>query len=166
MDKATLLWLSVARGGAAGGSNNDPKLMASEQNYGAEAELTYELGYRGSLWSERAKMSAAAFYNDWRNAQIGGPANTPESSDYITRNIRGITTPGFEWSADLRIASRWSAALGYAYDNPRFKSGSEDIGGISFCGLSARNTTSNPLYVRPLSGTNAGSVAPSALCRR
>jgi iron complex outermembrane recepter protein len=140
---ASLLWLSVARGGAAGGSNNDPKLMASEQNYGAESELTYELGYRGTFWSERVKVFAAAFYNDWSNAQIGGPANTPGSTDYIIRNIKGITTPGFEWSADLKIAARWSAAVGYVYDNPRFKSGSEDIGGISFCGISAGNVTSN-----------------------
>jgi hypothetical protein len=35
------------------------------------------------------------------------------------------------------------------YDNPRFKSGSEDIGGISFCGLSAGNTTSNFCTVGP-----------------
>jgi iron complex outermembrane receptor protein len=147
--RASLLWLSVARGGAAGGSNNDQKLMASEQNYGAESEVTYELGYRGSLWSERARVFAAAFYNDWRNAQIGGPANTPGSTDYIIRNISGMTTPGFEWSTDLKVAARWSATLGYVYDNPRFKSGSEDIGGISFCGLSAASTTSNFCTVGP-----------------
>jgi outer membrane receptor protein involved in Fe transport len=117
--------------------------MASEQNYGAESEWTYELGYRGSWWSDRAKVFAAAFYNDWRNAQIGGPANTPGSTDYIVRNISGTTTPGLEWSANVKIAARWSASLGYEYDNPRFKSGSEDVGGISFCGLSAGNTTSN-----------------------
>jgi outer membrane receptor protein involved in Fe transport len=147
--QTSLLWLSAARGGAAGGSNNDPKLMPSELNYGAESELTYELGYRASLWSERARVFAAAFYNDWSNAQIGGPANTPGSMDYITRNIRGITTPGFEWSVDVKIAAGWSTALGYVYDNPRFKSGSEDIGGISFCGLSAGNTTSNLCTVGP-----------------
>ena len=149
VDQTSLLWFSIARGGAAGGSNNDPRLMASEQNFGAETELTYEWGYRSSFWSERAQVFAAAFYNDWRNAQIGGPANTPGSSDYITRNIKGITTPGLEWSADLKIASRWSAQLGYVYDNPRFKFGSEDIGGISFCGLTAGNTTSNLCTVGP-----------------
>jgi iron complex outermembrane receptor protein len=147
--QSSLLWLSVARGGAAGGSNNDPKLMASEQNYGAESEVTYELGYHGALWSERAKLMAVAFYNDWRNAQIGGPANTPGSTDYIIRNIKGMTTPGFELSVDLKIAAHWSTMLGYVYDNPRFKSGSEDIGGISFCGLSAGNTTSNFCTVGP-----------------
>jgi iron complex outermembrane receptor protein len=149
VNQASLLWLSVARGGAAGGSNNDPKLMASERNFGAESEVAYETGYRGSLWSDRARVFVAAFYNDWRNAQIGGPANTPASSAYIIRNIKGMTTPGFEWSADVKIAARWSATLGYLHNNPRFKSGSEDIGGISFCGLSKGNTTSNLCTVGP-----------------
>jgi iron complex outermembrane recepter protein len=147
---ASLLWLSVARGGAAGGRNiNYRELMPSEQRYGAESELTYELGYRGSLHEERLKLFAAAFYNDWRNAQIGGPSNTPGSGDYIIRNIKGMTTPGFQVSADLRLAARWSAMLGYTYDNPRFKSGSEDIGGISFCGLSGVSRTSNFCTVGP-----------------
>ena len=146
---SALLWVSFARGGAAGGSNDDTKLMPSEQTYGAESELTYELGYRASAWTERLNFSATAFYNDWRNAQIGGPANTPGSTDYIIRNIKGMTTPGFELSTKLKIAARWSAALGYVYDNPRFKSGSEDIGGISFCGLSDGNTTSNFCRVGP-----------------
>jgi hypothetical protein len=94
-------------------------------------------------------VTATTFYNDWRNAQIGGPANTPGSTDYIVRNIAGMTTPGFEWQTEAKLAQRWFATFGYVWDRPRFRAGSEDVGGISFCGLSASSSTSNFCTVGP-----------------
>jgi iron complex outermembrane recepter protein len=140
---AGLIWPSVARGETAGGSNGVPTLIPSELNFGPEFEWTYELGVRSLLWSDRVNLSATAFYNDWRNAQIPGPSNTPNYQDSIIRNIRGITTPGAEFLADINITRALIAALGYTYDDPRFKSGSEDYGGTRFCGVTAGNTTSN-----------------------
>ena len=140
---AGLVWLSVARGETAGGSNGVPTLIPSELNYGPESLWTYELGFRGSLWGERVNLSATAFYNDWRNAQIPGPSNTPDYDNSIIRNVHGITTPGAEFTANIKITPSLGAALGYTYDDPRFKSGSEDYGGSRFCGVTAGNTTSN-----------------------
>jgi iron complex outermembrane receptor protein len=142
-----LVWLSVARGETAGGSNGGsgvPTLIPSERNFGPESEWTYEWGFRAALWSNRINFSATAFYNDWRNAQIPGPSNTPGYDfNSIIRNVRGITTPGAEFSAIIKVTRSLSAALGYTYDDPRFKSGSEDYGGSRFCGVTAGNTTSN-----------------------
>jgi iron complex outermembrane recepter protein len=146
---AGLVWLSVARGETPGGSNGVPTLIPSEQEFGPESEWTYELGFRGPLWSERVNFSATAFYNDWRNAQIPGPSNTPGYNNSVIRNIRGIITPGAEFAANIKITRSLSAALGYTYDNPRFKSGSEDYGGSRFCGVTAGNTTSNFCILGP-----------------
>jgi iron complex outermembrane recepter protein len=146
---AGLVWLSVARGETPGGSNGVPTLIPSEREYGPESEWTYELGFRGPLWSERVNFSATAFYNDWRNAQIPGPSNTPGYNNSVIRNIRGIITPGVEFAANIKITQSLSAALGYTYDDPRFKSGSEDYGGSRFCGVTAGNTTSNFCILGP-----------------
>lgn len=142
-DAKGLVWLSVARGETAGGSNGVPTLIPSELNYGPESEWTYELGFRDALWRDRVKFSATAFYNDWRNAQIPGPSNTPGYNNAVIRNVRGITTPGAELLADIKLTGSLSTALGYTYDRPRFKTGSEDYSGSRFCGLTAGNTTSN-----------------------
>jgi iron complex outermembrane recepter protein len=144
-----LLWASVARGATAGGSNHDARLMASEQNYGAESEWTYETGFRGSLWGQRLSLSATAFYNDWRNAQIPGPSNTPDVDDFIVRNIHGIRTPGVEAQASFKPSDSLSVTSAYTYDHPRFKSGSEDYGGGRFCGLSAHSVSSNFCTIGP-----------------
>jgi outer membrane receptor protein involved in Fe transport len=42
-----LAWVSVARGESPGGSNGDPTLMPSEQDYGPESDWAYEMGFRG-----------------------------------------------------------------------------------------------------------------------
>jgi iron complex outermembrane receptor protein len=138
-----LMWLSFARGGTAGGSNGNSTLIPSERHYGAESEWTYEMGFRGALLQEHVNLSATAFYNDWRNAQIPGPSNTPGYNDAIIRNVNGIRTPGVEFTIEVKIARILSMAAGYTYDDPRFKSGSEDYGGTRFCGVTAANTTSN-----------------------
>jgi iron complex outermembrane receptor protein len=143
-----LAWASVARGESPGGSNGDPALMSSEQNYGPESDWTYELGFRGPLF-ERVQLSAALFYYDWQHAQIPGPSNTPGNSDFITRNINGIRTKGLDWSVQFIPATYWSASLGYTYVDPRFKSGSEDFGGIRYCGLASYSTTSNFCTIGP-----------------
>ena len=155
---AGLVWLSVARGETPGGSNGVATLIPSERNFGPESEWTYELGYRGSLLNERVTLSATAFYNDWRDAQIPGPSNTPDYDNSIIRNIRGIVTPGAELLSNIMITQSFSAALGYTYDDPRFKSGSEDYGGSRFCGVTAGNTTSNFCTLGPSRVLTPGSV--------
>jgi iron complex outermembrane receptor protein len=158
-DVAGLVWLSVARGETAGGSNGGLALIPSEREFGPESEWTYELGFRGPLWSEHVNLSATAFYNDWCNAQIPGPSNTPGYQNSVTRNVRGITTPGAELTAEINITRSLGAALGYTYDDPRFKSGSEDDGGTRFCGVAAGNTTSNFCTLIPSRVLTQGAAA-------
>jgi iron complex outermembrane recepter protein len=146
---AGVLWVSVARGGNAGGSNHDPRLVPSEQNYGPESEWTYEAGFRLHAASVPIDLSATAFYNDWRNAQIPGPSNSPGVDSTIVRNIRGISTPGFEFLATIPVIGSLSAQLAYTYDRPRFKAGSEDYGGSRFCGVTPDSTSSNFCTIGP-----------------
>jgi iron complex outermembrane recepter protein len=158
-EPAGLVWLSVARGETAGGSNGVSTLIPSEREFGPESEWTYELGFRGPLWNERVNLSATVFYNDWRNAQIPGPSNTPGYMNSVIRNVRGITTPGAELIADIKITRSLTAAFGYTYDDPRFKPGSEDYGGTRFCGVSGGNTTSNFCTLVPSRVLTQGAAA-------
>ena len=94
-----------------------------------------------SAWSERVNLSATAFYNDWRNAQIPGPSNTPGYEFRLSATFAASPHPVRNYPDSKSRAA--FAALGYTYDDPRFKSGSEDYGGSRFCGVTAGNTTSN-----------------------
>jgi iron complex outermembrane recepter protein len=145
----SLMWLSVAEGQNDGGSNNDPTLIPSEQNFGPESNWTYELGFRGPLNHGLIHIDAALFYIDWRNSQIAEPSNSPNAQGFITRNVSGIETKGAELAANVALPWNFSAALGYSYDEARFKKGSEDVGGIKFCGLEDGRTTSNFCTIGP-----------------
>jgi iron complex outermembrane receptor protein len=144
----SLVWLSAAKGQNPGGSNNDTTLIPSEQNFGPEWNWTYELGYRGSLYGGMVKLDAALFYIDWEHSQIVEPSNSPDHG-FITRNVSGIETAGAEWAATLQLPRDFSAQLAYSYDGAHFKSGSEDVGGIKFCGLEDGRTTSNFCTIGP-----------------
>jgi iron complex outermembrane recepter protein len=149
LTRDSLLWVSAAEGQNPGGSNNDPPLIPSEQNYGPEFNWTYELGFRGSLYGGRLKLDAAIFYIDWRHSQIAEPSDSPGDHGFITRNVSGIETKGIEWTAGLQLPRDFSAKLGYSYDDAHFKSGSEDLGGIKFCGIEDGRTTSNFCTIGP-----------------
>lgn len=144
----SLLWVSAAKGQNPGGSNNDPTLPPSEQNFGPEWNWTYELGYRTSLYGGTLKLDAALFYIDWEHSQILEPSESPDHG-FITRNVSGIRTTGVEWGADVLLPWNFATRLAYSYDSAHFKSGSEDVGGIKFCGLEDGRTTSNFCTIGP-----------------
>jgi iron complex outermembrane receptor protein len=137
-----LLWLSAARGVRSGGSNDDPTLIPSEQEFRPESNWTYELGYRGALIEGLTSFDAAVYYIDWRNTQILGPSLSPGNVDFVLRNISGIRTDGMEIANHWTLTRRVQLDLDLALTNPRFKAGSEDVGGISFCGITPDNATS------------------------
>jgi iron complex outermembrane recepter protein len=149
LPRDSLVWVSAAKGQNPGGSNHDPTLISSEQNYGPEWNWTYEVGFRSSLYGGLLKLDAAIFYIDWRNSQIVEPSNSPGDHGFITRNVSGIKTEGIEWAADIQLPRDFSAKLGYSYDDAHFKSGSEDLGGIKFCGIEDGRTTSNFCTIGP-----------------
>ena len=137
-----LLWLSAARGVRSGGSNDDPTLIPSEQVFGPESNWTYEVGYRGALIEDLTSLDATVYYIDWSNTQILGPAISPGDHGFVLRNVSGIRTDGIEIANHWTLTRRVQLDLDLALTNPRFKAGSEDVGGISFCGIRLDNATS------------------------
>jgi iron complex outermembrane recepter protein len=157
-----LLWLSAARGVRSGGSNDDPTLIPSEQTFRPEANWTYELGYRGPLYDNLTSLDAVAYYIDWTDTQILGPSISPGDHGFVTRNISGIRTTGVEIANHWNLARSLQLDLALALQDPRFKAGSEDIGGIAFCGITPESATSDFCTVGPSrhQAVGAGLIVP------
>jgi iron complex outermembrane receptor protein len=138
-----LLWASVAEGARSGGSNDDPTLSPQEQQFGPERNRSYELGVRTDTGADRATLQAVLFYIDWRNTQILGPSNSSGDHGFVTRNLSGITTRGVEASASLRLPADLAFHAAATWVDPRFRAGSEDVGGIGYCGITTTSTQSS-----------------------
>ena len=154
-----LAFASYARGSRSGGINTIPNLLPVEQTFGPETNWTAEFGvkFSGSGLVRSARLTA--YDIDWRNTQILGFSLTPGVNALIVRNTRGIHTQGFEIAAELAPAHWLRADFAYSYTNPRFKSGSEDPGSGTFCGLAIGVTTSSFCTIRP-SLINPGQLVP------
>ncbi|HXN10789.1 MAG TPA: TonB-dependent receptor plug domain-containing protein [Steroidobacteraceae bacterium] len=157
-----LIWISAARGVRSGGSNDDPTLIPSEQNFRPEANWTYEVGYRGALIEDLTSLDAVAYYIDWTDTQILGPSISPGDHGFITRNLSGIRTTGVEIANHWTLLPQLRLDLALALQDPRFKAGSEDIGGIAFCGITPNNATSSFCTVGPSrhQAADAGLIVP------
>ncbi len=69
----TLVYATVSRGYKAGSSStaaavNDLAFLPASQ----ESVIAYELGLKASMFDRKAELTAAAFYDDYRNKQVQG----------------------------------------------------------------------------------------------
>jgi len=157
--EAWLVFTSYAKGSRSGGINAIPNLRPDEQTFLPETNWTAELGVKYAGTGLVRGVQLTAYDIDWRNTQIQGISATPGFAALIIRNTRGIHTKGVEAGAQL-VPTGWLALdLAWSYTDPRFKSGSEDPGDGSICGLSAGNRVSSFCTIRP-SAINSGDLVP------
>ena len=149
-------WISAAKGSQSGGINPLPGLVPDEQVYAPEYNWTYELGIRYRSAEGDLGIGATAYYIDWRDTQLLGFPDSPGIANLITRNTRGLTTPGIELSMDARLRPMLRAELDLSFTEPAFRAGSDDPGSRRFCGISGTNETSTFCTVGP---ARSGSVA-------
>ena len=154
-----LAYVSYARGSRSGGINAVAGLIPEEQSFEPETNWTSELGVKYAGAGVLRSAGLTLYHIDWRNTQILGFATTPGVTALITRNTRGIETWGMDLATKVQ-AWRWlDLDLAVSYAHARFKSGSEDPGSSSFCGLGPKVTTSSFCTIRA-SQINPGQLVP------
>lgn len=157
--KGWLAYISHARGSRSGGINAVAGLQPEEQSFEPETNWTAELGVKYAGSGTLRSATLALYHIDWRNTQILGFATTPGVTALITRNTKGIETWGMDVATKVQ-AWRWLGFdLAVSYVHARFKSGSEDPGSSSFCGLGPKVTISSFCAIRP-SQINPGQLVP------
>lgn len=142
-------WVSAAKGSQSGGINPVPGLLPDEQVYKPEYNWTYEFGVQYRSTDRDLGLRGTLYYIDWRDTQLLGFPDTPGISNLITRNTKGLYTPGFEFSLDARLLPMIRAEADLAYTDPAFRAGSDDPGSRRFCGISSTNSTSTFCTIGP-----------------
>jgi outer membrane receptor protein involved in Fe transport len=88
----------------------------------AETVDSFEVGFKGLFWDNRAQFDVAAFYYDYENFQTtvaaeAGPGQPPE---LVLVNAGTADSTGLETQLLLRATDRLSLYASYAYNRSRF----------------------------------------------
>jgi iron complex outermembrane recepter protein len=126
----TLLYATASRGYKSGGFNgranslNDLTLVvngapALVTNFKPESVWTYETGAKGSFLDGRVRLSAAAFYSDYKDfqARVGGGSGSLGTGAFPVLNAGKLEIYGFEMEAMVKPSDplTLTASLGYLH---------------------------------------------------
>ncbi|MDR7101138.1 TonB-dependent receptor domain-containing protein [Croceicoccus sp. BE223] len=135
-----MVYASAAKGLRAGGFNTQNPvsttgILLDEVSYDEETNWTYEVGFKSELLDRRLQLNAAAFYTDWKNAQVSAFTANPTASNpaRIVQNTGSIEVWGVEASAELRATDFLTVGGSYIYTDPQFQEGSYDGSTVSQC---------------------------------
>ncbi|MBT9471123.1 MAG: TonB-dependent receptor [Pseudomonadota bacterium] len=131
--EGAMAYLRVARGFKSGGFNTG---SLQQQPFNPEYILSWEAGYKASLFDRRMRLSAVAFYNDYDDLQV----TQVQGFSILLTNAASARIKGaeLEVSGNVTDALRLNMALGYLdarfrdyqnTDQSRPQKGMQDLSG-------------------------------------
>lgn len=119
-------YAKVVSGFKSGGTSQrsaNAELFAS--GFEEEDILSYELGYKGDFWDQRARINAAVFYTELEGLQSSvQTGSTPGERDFLP--IDGNTVKGLELDLTLLLTESLSFSFNYGYLDTELGEGSID----------------------------------------
>ncbi|WP_068076525.1 TonB-dependent receptor [Novosphingobium lentum] len=165
----TLLYASASRGFKSGGfngrvnSNGDISVTVNGvttvvPNFKPEKVWTYEAGAKGSFLNGRVRLSAAAFYSDYRDfqARVGNGTNVGLGGSFPVLNAGKLRIAGFEFEAAVRPTDALTLTGTVGYLNAKYKQFDDPrrlppVGGAAFsCNPTGNAITCKPAFAPPL----------------
>lgn len=128
-----LLYAVYAEGVRTGGFNATATIE-SEIAFDPEENRTYELGVKSQWLDRNLTVNLAIFHVDWKDMQINSLSLDPNNISAVVRNTGSVRSRGIELETALRVSDNLSVGATYAYADPKYKSGSVDLGLTGFCG--------------------------------
>ena len=126
----TLIYASASRGFKSGGFNGRANSIADVSQlidgqrvyfptFRPETVWTYETGAKGSFLDGRVRLSANAFYSDYKDfqARVGGSG----LGVFPVLNAGKLRIWGFEAEAAVRPATNWNVRASFGYLNAEYK---------------------------------------------
>jgi iron complex outermembrane recepter protein len=116
VDENTRLYATISRGWKAGGYPKFPSTAAATIPYNSESSTSYEVGWKGSYFKNRATVRAALYYVDIENQQVTSLTKIDNINTSVINNAGASRSQGVELETSLRPFEGFvlSGALSYA----------------------------------------------------
>jgi outer membrane receptor protein involved in Fe transport len=115
-------YLSYTEGYKSGGFNTSGDTANPDGTPGTGTEFedeeatAWELGFKGSFWENRARVSATVFYTEIEDLQVTSFRGTT----FIVSNAAELTSQGMEVEAQLAVTDNWELGGAMAYLDSEF----------------------------------------------
>jgi iron complex outermembrane receptor protein len=129
-----MVYASVATGTKAGGYNGRATI-SSELSYQPEKNTTYEVGSKLAFLDSRLVFDVAVYHITSKDLQINGLSADPNNLGQVVKNFGGTTNTGFELSATYQPVRELILGAGFAYADPKFNNGTNDVNGVFYCSI-------------------------------
>jgi len=116
------LYAFVATGYRSGGFNFQKPSASSEVDQVDPEKLTsYEIGYKGSLWDQRANVSVSAYYYDYEDLQVlkRDVVNGIGLNTFV--NAEEAVAMGIELDWQVLLSQHWLLSGTWSYNDTEFK---------------------------------------------
>jgi len=113
-DNANVYGKVVSGFRAGGTSQRSANEALFSEGFEEEDILSYELGYKGSMWNQRARLNLAVFHMELDGLQTSVQTGaTPGERDFLP--LDGNTIQGFEFDLGLLLAEDLTLSFNYGY---------------------------------------------------
>jgi len=175
----TLLYASASRGFKSGGFNGRVNSVADVTQivdgvptivpyFKPETVWTYEVGAKAEFLDGRVRLSADAFYSDYRNFQArvgGGSIGTAANGSFPVLNAGKLRIAGFEAELAVKPVEAWSLRATFGYLDAkylRFDDGRRlpPVGSDAFsCNPTGHHIACQPAFAPPITFSVASDYA-------
>ena len=121
----SLVYVSVGEGVKSGGVNvSNVDLIDEERFFDVDENISYEIGYKGTLANGAWQLNAAAYFIDWSDLQVNATAtNAGLFDNAIILNLGSAESQGFEIETSFIVSNNISLNAGFAYVDATYDEG-------------------------------------------
>ena len=121
----TLLYASIGQGVKSGGVNvSNANLIDEERFFDVDENVSFEIGYKGTLANGAWQLNGAAYFIDWSDLQVNATAtNAGPFDNAIVLNLGSAESQGFEIDTSYIVSDSLTLNAGFAYVDATYDEG-------------------------------------------
>ena len=119
------MYASIGQGVKSGGVNvSNANLIDEERFFDVDENVSFEVGYKGTLANGAWQLNGAAYFIDWSDLQVNATAtNAGPFDNAIILNLGSAESQGFEIDTSYIVSDSLTLNAGFAYVDATYDEG-------------------------------------------
>jgi len=124
INKNSMTYITIAKAYMSGGFNPVAP-SADKRSYDEESLISYEIGYKSTLFNNRVKLNGAIYYMDIDDMQV---QILPDLMTYYMENAASASSKGIEMDLEAILSDEFSLFSSFGINETKFDDYSDNYG--------------------------------------